>query len=350
MSENSLAKETHESGGESLEIGAESLEFYSQENVRESSRIRDSTDRISALPDCLLVHIISFLGLKKAAATSILAKRWQFLWAELPSLEFRIYEPGTGKLTKTKTDFVAWVNSIIATRRGNYLEKLKVAFEYEDCFAPDVDNWLEFAIKNKVKEVSLYFCLSRDFYTLREMMYYNLSFTSLYLDACILDPKRTIEWPSLTELRISRVNLPQSVVEKILSGCPVLSSLDLSMCHGFTCLETNSKNLCKVRVLESEEEEEGSKPFFQISAPNLKDLNLQLSPIRRQLKLKNIPSLVSASFCYSDPWGHLTSEDVSNAKQVFEKIEHVKELALGPGPIKVCMILLAALTFLCFEN
>ncbi|CAH9140406.1 unnamed protein product [Cuscuta epithymum] len=334
MSEKSLAEETQESAESDLpkgeEFGAESVGIYSK-NVRENNQIRNSIDRISALPDCLLVHIISFLDLKKAATTSILAKRWQFLWAELRNLEFGFYHWGKSKETKNTSDFVAWVNSIIATRRGNYLEKLRVTFKYEDCFAPDVDNWLEFAIKSKVKELDLGTSFSKDLYILREMMYYNLSLTSLYLEGCILDPKRTIVWSSLTTLHLSRVDLPEYVVEKILSGCPVLNSLNLSMCRGFTCLEINSKNLCKLRVWESEE---GSEPLLQISAPYLKDLNLWLSHRQRQLKLKNISSLVSASFDYSDSFGHLTSEDVSNTKEVFEKIQHVEELNLGPGPVK----------------
>ncbi|CAH9078988.1 unnamed protein product [Cuscuta europaea] len=328
MSENSLAKETQESGESDLrkgeEFGAESVETYSKNG-------RDSIDRISALPDCLLVHIISVLGVKKAAATSILAKRWQFLWAELRSLEFEFYHWGKFKEANNTTDFVAWVNSIIATRPGNYLEKLKVAFKYENCFAPDVDNWLEFAVKNKVKQVTLNTSFREHCYTLGEIMYCNSSLTSLSLEGCILVPERTIEWSSLTKLQISSVDLPQCVVEKILSGCPVLNSLDLSHCWGFTCLEINSKNLCELRVWESEH---GSDPFLQISAPYIKDLNLWLSSVQRQFKLKNISSLVSSTFNHSDLSGHLTSEDVRNMKEVFEKIHHVKKLDLGPGPIK----------------
>ncbi|CAH9069490.1 unnamed protein product [Cuscuta epithymum] len=342
MSEISLSKETQESGDSDLpkgeEFGAENVEIYSQENVRGKNRIRDSIDRISALPDCLLVHIISFLGVKKAAATSILGKRWQFLWAELRSLEFKFYDWGKNKETKNTIDFVAWVNRIIATRRGNYLEKMMVDFKYEDRFAPDVDSWFEFALKNKVKEITFGISYSKDFYILRELMYSNSSLTSLSLEGCIFYPERSIKWSSLTKLKISGVNLPQSVVEKILSGCPVLTSLDLSHCWGFTCLEISSQNLSELRVMDPENEESGG--FLHISAPYIKDLNLWFSAVRRQIKFKDISSLISAHIDFSEPfwdsfWDLVISEDVlSNTKEIFENIHHVKELELGHELLK----------------
>ncbi|CAH9069530.1 unnamed protein product [Cuscuta epithymum] len=209
-----------------------------------------------------------------------------------------------------------------------------VDFKYEDCFSTDVDNWLQFALKNKVKEVSLRMNFNQDFYILLEMMYSNSSLTSLYLEGCILDPERTIKWSSLTKLQISGVDLPQSVVEKNLSGCPVLNSLDLSECWGFTCLEINSQNLCELRVRDSENEE--SVGFLQISAPYITYLSLWLHHAGRQINLKDISSLVSASFYFIEPFWNLIipEDDLSSTKEFFEKIHHIKELELGPEPLK----------------
>ncbi|CAH9078964.1 unnamed protein product [Cuscuta europaea] len=337
MREKSLAKETPESGESDVrkeEFGAEDLEIDSHENVRTNNLIRVSIDRISALPDCLLVHIISLLGMKEAATTSILGKRWQFLWAELPTLQFDSYDWAERKESKNTIDFVAWVNRIIATRRGNYLEKMMVNFNYEDCFSTDVDNWIQFALENNVKEVSLRMDYSQDdFYILREMMYSSSSLTSLYLEGCILDPQRTIKWWSLTKLEISGVNLPQPVVEKILSGCPVLNFLDLSECWGFTCLEINSQSLRELRIRDSEDEE--NEGFLQISAPYITNLSLWLYPMGRQINLKDISSLVSANIDFIEPfWDFILPEELCSTQEFFEKIHHVKELELGPEPLK----------------
>ncbi|KAI9072975.1 hypothetical protein K1719_045067 [Acacia pycnantha] len=46
----------------------------------------DVRDRISDLPDSLLLHILSFLPAKEAIASSLLSKRWE-LWHSLPTLD-----------------------------------------------------------------------------------------------------------------------------------------------------------------------------------------------------------------------------------------------------------------------
>ncbi|CAA0808517.1 Putative FBD-associated F-box protein [Striga hermonthica] len=47
-----------------------------------------SIDRLSSLPDEVISHILSFLPTMWSVATSILGKRWRFLWAHVPCLDF----------------------------------------------------------------------------------------------------------------------------------------------------------------------------------------------------------------------------------------------------------------------
>nr|XP_012575173.1 F-box/FBD/LRR-repeat protein At3g26920-like [Cicer arietinum] len=44
-------------------------------------------DRLSGLPEGILLHILSFLTAKKAVQTCILSKRWNNLWKHVPTLE-----------------------------------------------------------------------------------------------------------------------------------------------------------------------------------------------------------------------------------------------------------------------
>ncbi|CAH9079016.1 unnamed protein product [Cuscuta europaea] len=316
------------------EIRAENVEMYSEENGRANKRIKDlPIDRLSELPDSLLIHILSFLGVKHAAMTSLLGKKWKFLWAELPTLEFEFYFWDKNEKPDKILNFVDGVNKTLATRSENYLEKLKVVFKYRERFAQDVDNWLEFALKSKVKDIHLSIIFSEEFYTLLELMYSNSSLTSLSLRGCILDPTGTIQWSSLTKLQISEVDLPQPVVEKILSGCPVLNYLQLCECWGFTCLSIASRNLCKLWVQDPESEE--TKQVLQISAPYVKSLILWVTLEETQLKLINISSAVDVLFCFTGFLSDLPSDNVlSNTKEFFQNIQHITKLRLGPGPVK----------------
>jgi hypothetical protein len=43
-------------------------------------------DKLSDLPNCILVHILSFLNTKDAVQTCILSKRWEHIWKYIPTL------------------------------------------------------------------------------------------------------------------------------------------------------------------------------------------------------------------------------------------------------------------------
>ncbi|CAF2132274.1 BnaA03g50140D [Brassica napus] len=51
-------------------------------------------DRISALPEDLLVTILLHVPIKDAIATMILSKRWRFIWTILPKLEYDFFSDG----------------------------------------------------------------------------------------------------------------------------------------------------------------------------------------------------------------------------------------------------------------
>ncbi|KAL6893452.1 hypothetical protein ACP4OV_007550 [Aristida adscensionis] len=54
----------------------------------------DGEDRLSALPDDVLVLILLRLGTPAAARTSVLARRWRRVWALLPELSFHVGPDG----------------------------------------------------------------------------------------------------------------------------------------------------------------------------------------------------------------------------------------------------------------
>ncbi|XP_058745674.1 F-box/LRR-repeat protein At4g14096-like [Vicia villosa] len=70
----------------------------------------ENLDRLSDLPDCILLHILSFLPSKHAVQTSILSPRWNSLWKRIPTLKLN------SLIFKHLKDFTKFVTHILSLR------------------------------------------------------------------------------------------------------------------------------------------------------------------------------------------------------------------------------------------
>jgi hypothetical protein len=64
-----------------------------KQKLNEEKDVDGNNKCLSNLPDEVLRHILSFLSTKDAVRTSLLSKRWEYLWASIPNLDFEKYEP-----------------------------------------------------------------------------------------------------------------------------------------------------------------------------------------------------------------------------------------------------------------
>ncbi|KAL3627379.1 hypothetical protein CASFOL_028742 [Castilleja foliolosa] len=285
-----------------------------------------SSDRFSELPDSLIIHILSFLEVKQSAITTLLSKRWLNLWRESPRLVFKEMSNLPDKIR----DFVGRVNRTLLVLSGgrNCLNTFEIHFSYKSIYCSDVDVWLEFAIRNNVKKLILKLnSISSpiiDVYSLPQMMFHNSNFEYLGLLGCNVAPRRTVEWQSLTKLTIAQVELQDHVIEKILSGCPVLCYLLIFGCWGFNHLEVESKSLHKLLVYDLPSGLNQNNHLLRISAPYVHSLSVHLYAKRRKLRLGNTSSLVKATIDFTRSGLDIDNDMVDNAKELLEKIRHVK--------------------------
>ncbi|GFP99790.1 putative F-box/LRR-repeat protein at5g02930 [Phtheirospermum japonicum] len=314
--------------------GERAHKLENEENSSDNKWIKEAPiDRLSALPDSLIIHIISLIGynVKEAAVTSVLSKRWQFIWSELPRLCFR----NRSLEIEKKRDFVSWVGRTLLLRSsGTYLEKFKIDFLYEECFASDLNALVRFAVRSKAKELILMLYSSAHLYTLPQVLYSNSSLRYLHLEQCVVAPRRTINWRSMTALCIQGAELDEHVIHKVLSGCPVLRRLWLMECWGFERLDLYSESLDMLKITDTEDKN-GGAPLLEISAPYLRTLSIDFNPVRRKLQLTNVPSLVSVSIHF-DVFGN-SVEVMNNTVELFENIWHVKDLKLEGACVEVCI-------------
>ncbi|CAN6720300.1 unnamed protein product [Malus baccata var. baccata] len=171
----------------------------------------NSLDRISLLRDELLVSMLSLLPLKEATSTSILSRRWRYVWASTMNLVFdsgfnanpclRLHTFSPKQRKKQARSYVDWVNS-------------RACFELDDIFTSSIDECIEFAMNKRVEILELDFFFH----------------TALGLgQVCTSKLEHSHpENPSRYSIGFESLKVFQEMLEYLISNCPVLERLSVS--------------------------------------------------------------------------------------------------------------------------
>ncbi|XP_058198255.1 putative F-box protein At1g49610 [Rhododendron vialii] len=308
-----------------------------------------AVDRISECPDSVLVHILSLLSTVDAVKTQVLSKRWRFLWTFLPSLRFRSYMSEDSDdedfVAEMNNEFVAFVDKTLSSSNGK-LKKLEVEFEYERRLASNVDWWTRFAAIIGVEELRLQLrplgieVHDNERYELPQLLYGNSWFKELHFSWCRVIPKGNVAWYFLKKLSIGDVKLSNDVIERILAGSPVLETLELHFCEGFSRLAVTNSCLKKLilRVCL-----DGNDSELEILAPYLLSLDIS-GCFWRSCRFMNVSSLVDAVFNCS--FAFLEGDRANDYERcqnlvggLLASLLHVKNLTLGTWALEVLSIM-----------
>ncbi|CAK9143463.1 unnamed protein product [Ilex paraguariensis] len=118
-------------------------------------------DRISQLPDEILVSILSRLTVIEAVSASLLSRIWSYLWTYIPVLNFddskRLHDLKLGckSLKKEAHKYVSFVNQVLNSYQGPSIELFRVHFLLGASSAKDIDKWINFAIEKRVQRLEL---------------------------------------------------------------------------------------------------------------------------------------------------------------------------------------------------
>ncbi|KAG7538682.1 F-box domain [Arabidopsis suecica] len=179
-------------------------------------------DRISGLPDELLVKIISFVPTNVAVSTSILSKRWQSLWKWVPKLECDCSEPALWDFVRKNLPL-----------RARIIEILYLKFRYESFQPDDFIFWVEFAVSHCLRELCIdyydYYAqtdllFSRNLYTCKSLVTLKLEGLGI-----LVDVPRDVCLPSLKTLQLRVAYSKEDSLRLLLSYCPVLEDLVIEL-------------------------------------------------------------------------------------------------------------------------
>ncbi|XP_004305027.1 PREDICTED: F-box/FBD/LRR-repeat protein At5g56420-like [Fragaria vesca subsp. vesca] len=140
--------------------------FYFKDNVQNLVGV----DRISALPDDLIVSIVSLLPLKEAAATSVLSTRWRHIWTFVTTLDFHhdiLFQLRSYKRVRIESEldrYLNWVNNVMKQHRGPSINLLRVYAGINDPkYENSIHTWGQFALEKRVQNFDLLLSENRGF-------------------------------------------------------------------------------------------------------------------------------------------------------------------------------------------
>ncbi|KAI5405086.1 F-box/FBD/LRR-repeat protein At4g00160 isoform X1 [Lathyrus oleraceus] len=179
-------------------------------------------DRISALPNSLLEHIISFIPTKVAIATSILSKRWKPIWRSQMNLDL------DDKSFPDTFAFHQFFNSFI-TMRDNTLPILSFHLTSRHGIYSNhhLYDFVYPAVTRGVETLIIDLCHRN---TLPSIVLTTKTLSVLKLKRIKLNNDfQSVDLPSLKVLHLEYVTFKGlSYLHKLLSGCPILQELNCS--------------------------------------------------------------------------------------------------------------------------
>ena len=159
-------------------------------------------DKMSQLPDELLLKVLLFLPTKVAVSTSILSTRWEFLWMWLPKLEYDHSMDERKSLSR-------FINLNMPLHRAPVIESLRLNFShgYTGSVTPeDVRQWVALAVTRFLRELSLDLTSEDNPTKLPSSLYTCKSLVILELKGSnLVDVHRTSCLPSLKTLLLQGV-------------------------------------------------------------------------------------------------------------------------------------------------
>ncbi|CAN6806777.1 probable FBD-associated F-box protein At1g32375 [Brassica napus] len=303
-------------------------------------------DRISQLPDELLLKILALLpSMKDVVDTMLLSKRWQFLWMMVPTIK---YNDTLDRYSKHKYgSFSLFVDKSFSKHEAPIIETLLFKLDHiSGC--GNIQAWMRSADKRCVREL----IIQIDTLTFKKPVSLPWSLFSggcrmlvtLKLTNAVLvdDFTSQISFPSLKTLSLESMKYPSGeFVKKLLSNCHVLENLVVEQCHVdsvniFTvivpCLKSLVMKTLNTRV-------GNDAQGFVIDAPSLEkfnilhssgfcifendmtkvvDANLVVVNWKLWKKLGSIASFKRLYLCVP------SSKDVYTARSVFTSLVHLK--------------------------
>ncbi|XP_074302806.1 F-box/FBD/LRR-repeat protein At3g26920-like [Silene latifolia] len=254
------------------------------QNHKRSSKNRD---RLSEMPDEVIVHILSYLPIVDAVRT-MLIRPFGNLWTLVPTLDFDLEEvlaelvPADCYWTTddVRRSFI-FVRNVLMLHKRPFIDKFRLDLYYESSkirrseLGDEIRMCLKLALDKQARAIyfdevgNQYFSESSDYPN-----FISESLVTLKLTHFIIYPELQVDLRSLKELTLDYVTMTEEEFQKFISGCPSLQVLHINSPSHIRNLSFSAPNIRKL-FLRFEEDYPDEEPLV-LDFPNLKSLDLDL--------------------------------------------------------------------------
>ncbi|OMO99116.1 hypothetical protein COLO4_13493 [Corchorus olitorius] len=240
-------------------------------------------DRISELPDDLLIRILSTLNLEESVVISTLSRRWEHLW-KLCNRSFDFDgSPEEEEIEEERRKMISLIDQAINSYEA--IVELRVAFGFDKSRRYSIDKWIEIALNKRVKNLELDF-KSYTMLGVKPDMYYGFPQESF---SCI-----GIQF--LTSLCLKYVTFTDEILGNLLSNCLVLERLHVERSPGLLNVKLcNSNSLWRLRLKHFHISECHSLKSIEVFAPNLVSFEYSYWENKVTLNIRYAPQLRNVS-------------------------------------------------------
>ncbi|WZZ84498.1 hypothetical protein YC2023_113077 [Brassica napus] len=287
-----------------------------------SNQDLENADRISELPEALILRILCLLPMKVAIATSLLSKQWRYLWKLMPKLKFDYLDHkcqlGTFSSNACRT---------LLSHMAPVLQSLYLNVHLERCNAKDTGVLLGIALGLHVHELVLE-VRSRKVYKFPRSLFEVNTLGTLRLRYNVhMDVPSLVCFKSLRNLHLHYVDyMDNNSVTNLLGGCPNLKTLTVHR-YSKSSVKTFTISVPSLEKLSIYNSNGGQLDWgYVINAPSLKILKIKGICGLGFCLIENVMQLVEASII-----------DVSSISKenLLGSLTSVKRLSLRISPLKV---------------
>ncbi|KFK27928.1 hypothetical protein AALP_AA8G448900 [Arabis alpina] len=284
-------------------------------------RVAMSVDRISELPEALLIQILSSLPTKLVISTSVLSQRWRSVWEMMPNLEF---DQSNGNIK----GFAENVSKSLLLHKAPILQSLHLKVR-DRCEHVYVGIWVAIAFNRHVRD----FELDLNFYG-NPVRFPSCLFCFNELETLKLKNKLLLDVPCLVPMKSLRT-LHLDYVEykddesyrNLLSSCPNLEHLVLRRHYHYNAVSNFVIVAPSLKTLWLHDTiHRAGNSSFEINAPSLEFLNIEKLTGYQVFRIENALEIVEAN---------IRNVSYIANEMIMGSLSSAKRLSLDLSPLQI---------------